>query len=171
MNNELRRDSLSEKDEWDKKFENILDDYINHSYSLFISLPELHSLLLAKNARATEDYKRQKAESDNGKDIDIIQFSRIVRDLKSSYFSLEILPESFFVSSICQFESFLNQLIKFVYLKIPGILDNSESILNLSDIRKLDTIKEAEDLILEKEIEKIAYKNLEKTYKSFDSFF
>ena len=66
-----------------------------------------------------------------------------------------IIPRSFIVAMISQFDAFLGGLIRVVIYNKPDILNSSEKNLTFSNLLKFNTMDDAREYILEKEIEAV----------------
>ncbi|RYY00969.1 MAG: hypothetical protein EOO53_20390 [Gammaproteobacteria bacterium] len=69
--------------------------------------------------------------------------------------SLEILPKSLFVTLISEFDSFLGKLIREIFNVKPEILNASEKNLTFARLLELNSIEEAKEFIIEKEVEAV----------------
>jgi hypothetical protein len=56
-----------------------------------------------------------------------------------------------------QYDVFISSLIGFYLNKYPGILDNSDKYFTLSELKKLGSIEEAQQRILEREIDEVMF--------------
>ena len=77
------------------------------------------------------------------------------RNEKIANHSIEILPNSLFVSLISQFDAFLGKLIKQIFLTKPEILNSSEKNISFAKLSELKSFEEAKEYMIEKEIESV----------------
>jgi len=66
-----------------------------------------------------------------------------------------LLPNSFLVSLICQYDAFIGGLIRVIYTTIPEKLNSSEKKILFSQLMDFNDLQEARNFILEKEIETV----------------
>jgi hypothetical protein len=69
--------------------------------------------------------------------------------------SKNLLPRSFLVSLVSQYDAYLGSLIRVMFLKKPEILNSSEKNLTFSQLVGFSTIEDARKHIVEKEIEAV----------------
>lgn len=110
-----------------------------------------------------EDYTNQNfhvEESENKRTITIpyfqlAQWKKFER--KYEHFSLasKLLPRSLVVSLVSQYDAYLGRILRAIFIRRPELLNNSERKLTFEDLASLETIENARDLILEKEVESI----------------
>ena len=69
--------------------------------------------------------------------------------------SRKLLPRSFLVSLISQYDAYLGSLIRVIFYKKPEILNSSEKNLTFSQLVGFSTVDDARRFIVEKEIEAV----------------
>ena len=88
-------------------------------------------------------------------DEDSHKYEILERNQKIANHSIAILPNSLFVSLISQFDAFLGNLIKQIFIAKPEILNSSEKNISFSKLSELKKFEEAKEYMIEKE-EKIS---------------
>ncbi len=86
-------------------------------------------------------------------DEDSHKYEILERNQKIANHSIAILPNSLFVSLISQFDAFLGNLIKQIFIAKPEILNSSEKNISFSKLSELKSFEEAKEYMIEKEIE------------------
>ena len=66
-----------------------------------------------------------------------------------------IIPRSFVIALVSQFDAFLGRLLRAVYANRPEILNASERNLTFANLIEFNSIDEAREYVLEKEIEAV----------------
>lgn len=69
--------------------------------------------------------------------------------------SLTITPKSFFVSLISAYDAYLGSLIKTLFYIKPELLNASNRSLTFSELVKLNTLENAQEYLVEKEVEAV----------------
>jgi hypothetical protein len=72
--------------------------------------------------------------------------------------ALSILPRSFVVSLVTQFDAYLARLIRSLYYAKPELLDTTENVLSFTKLLELKSLDAAREYLLEREIEGILRK-------------
>ena len=99
--------------------------------------------------------KDEKGTSYQIKMDDLTKFSKLKKRVDSVNLSQRIIPESFFVSLISHFDSFIADLIRALFLIKPDVLNSSEKKLTFSELLKFKDLESAREYIIEKEIESV----------------
>lgn len=86
-------------------------------------------------------------------------FDQLSKNSEISILASKIIPESLFVSLISQFDSFLNQLLRVLFEIRPEYINNSERNLTFSELIELNSIENAREFIIEKEVESVLRKS------------
>lgn len=84
---------------------------------------------------------------------DAHKYEILERNEKIANHSIEILPNSLFISLISQFDAFLGKLIKQIFLTKPELLNSSEKNISFAKLSELKSFEEAKEFMIEKEIE------------------
>jgi hypothetical protein len=81
------------------------------------------------------------------------QLNRLLRQNERSNLSFNIVPRSFVVSLISQYDAFLGRLLRAIFLIKPETLNASDKNITLSQLLEFDSLSSAKEFVLEKEIE------------------
>lgn len=82
-------------------------------------------------------------------------FEKLVSKKHKALMARRIVPRTFIVSLVSQYDAFLGRLLKIFFLKKPELLNVSERTLTLSQLLTFDSIDMAKEYVLEKEIESV----------------
>lgn len=161
------------------QFHENLTDFLNHIESLNETLPLSLALIDVKDkARSIElenfikekGIKKKKAKIVDTTDSeeleeeefvtlesveDLIVFDEIQKNKKISALAFKVIPESLFVSLISQYDAFLGKLIKIIFELYPEKLNSSEKNITFNQLSGFDSLEEAKEFIIEKEVESI----------------
>lgn len=157
----------------DNKIHNILTSYINKLDSLIYSLPVVMESIdedIKKGRRKFDKFiedKAEKLEKKNDEDnqtyaIPIAyskEFERQKQKLEHMSTAFDLLPKNFLVSFVSQYDSFLGDLNKELLISKPELFNNSDRELKFRDLIEFNTIDDARDFLLEKEIETLLRKS------------
>lgn len=91
-------------------------------------------------------------------------FDQLSKNSEISILASKIIPESLFVSLISQFDSFLNQLLRILFEIRPEYINNSERNLTFSELIELNSIENAREFMIEKEVESVLRKSHSKHF-------
>lgn len=94
------------------------------------------------------------------------QLSKISRISESA---LTLVPESLFVSLISQYDAFLNQLLRILFELRPEYINNSERELTFSQLMKFNSLEEAKEYVIEKEVESVLRKSHTEHFEYLES--
>lgn len=83
------------------------------------------------------------------------EFYKLFRSFERGNRAFELVPRSFLVALVSQFDSYLGALLRQLFLLQPKRLQASQRTLNLSELMEFGSIEAARDHILEKEIETV----------------
>jgi hypothetical protein len=162
---------LSESDKT-HPIEKAIKIYIEHVDSLFKTL--FLTMLTIDRTRnkaieLIEDFEKRNCEisekDENGFFTVIVQenyqrrWVKLQQELGQISLSRKLIPASFLVSLISQYDAFLGQLIKSLFDVKPELLNSSERNLSYSQLVEFDSIGSARSYILEKEIETVLRKS------------
>jgi hypothetical protein len=81
------------------------------------------------------------------------QFRKLEKRNAKATLAIRIIPQSFLVSLISQYDSFIGTLIKSFYYLKPELLNASGKQLTFSELRRLGSIEAASEHIVEKEVD------------------
>jgi hypothetical protein len=83
------------------------------------------------------------------------KFRKLRKALSSSQHAFRLIPRSFVVSLVSQYDSYIGNLIRLVLLAKPEILNASERTLSFSDLVRFGSLDAARDFLIEKEVESV----------------
>jgi hypothetical protein len=146
-------------------FEKEINTFISHIDSLNTSSNIIMFFISAFGNSAIKDFDdfctRNGIMSEDKKIIDNIQldrntykiFKKMFRDRNDYSIALKILPQSFVVSLVSQYDAFLGRLIRTMFYMKPEILNSSEKEIKLAELLTYSSIEDAKEAIIEKEVE------------------
>ncbi|WP_117879835.1 hypothetical protein [Aureibaculum luteum] len=155
------------KKEVTKDFENEIDLFIDHIDSLYQTNPMVNMIL--KVTQLTSEKKRQEyvdekgiiAKDDAGNETTKIDFRHINKYLdldkkaQNSFLAERLIQRNFIVSLVSQFDAYVGSLIRKIFIIKPELLNGSERNLSFSKLSEYQSINEAKEYIIEKEIESV----------------
>jgi hypothetical protein len=148
-----------------------LHRFLRHLDSIKDTLPMTMLLLKPYQKKATEkfqDFLKNNVEEiedeDGEKSISIKYeeskiFETLSKNFEISELASKIIPESLFVSLISQYDAFLSKLLRELFKIRPEYINQSERELTFSELVKFESIEDAKEYIIEKEIESILRKS------------
>jgi hypothetical protein len=87
------------------------------------------------------------------------EFRELDKQLRNHGLAFSIVPRSFVVSLVSQYDAFLGRLIRAIFLIKPELLNASDKNLTLAQLLEFGSIEEAREHILEKEVETVLRKS------------
>lgn len=148
-----------------------LETFLRHIDAIRDTLPMTMLLIQPYNKKANDDFVKflkenvEEIEDDNGKKRILVkadeskQFETLERNASTSSLASKIIPESLFVSLISQYDAFLTRLLKAIYEIKPDVLNGSERNLTFSQLVEMETIENAREFIIDKEIDTVLRKS------------
>lgn len=150
-----------------------LETFLRHIDSIRDTLPMTLLLIQPYHKKANDDFLTflkdkdnvKEIEDDNGKKRLLVKadesrrFETLERNASTSSLARKIIPESLFVSLISQYDAFLTRLLRAIYMLQPEVLNGSERNLTFSQLVEMDTIANAREYIIEKEIDTVLRKS------------
>lgn len=156
--NQQNEDFLSEFDKISKIFIEKIDG-IKETYPLVRIFSESNHIKAIRNVSNFIDVKGLEEKDENNEiyyrfsEEDSHTFEILDKSEKIASHAIEILPNSLFVSLISQFDAFLGNLIKQIFLSKSEILNSSEKSISFAKLSELKSFEEAKEFMIEKEIE------------------
>lgn len=83
------------------------------------------------------------------------EFSQLTKKLSKAKATTNVIPKSFLVAMISQFDAFLSNLIRAMYYAEPRKLNSSKKPLTFAELVEFGSIEKAQEYILEKEVETV----------------
>lgn len=160
------------------QFDNAINKFLNHIESLWTSMPiVLKTIERTKNSALAEHMEFLKnncklIESENHFLIPIEHLrknSQLGKSVDNSSTAIKIIKRNFLVSIISQFDTYVSDLIKAIFAVRPEIIQSSEKQLTFAELNKFNTIQEAQDYIIEKEIETVLRESYTEQFKWFEN--
>jgi hypothetical protein len=165
-------------EEKSKHFDIAINKFLNHIESLWTSLPvvlktiertqrnanEERSEFLIKNCPLSEDKKHYIIPIEHNR-----RSNELRKAVDNSTTAIIIIKRNFLVSLISQFDTYVGDLIKAIFEVRPEIIQSSEKQLTFSELNKFDSIKDAQEYIIEKEIETVLRENYTEQFKWFEN--
>jgi hypothetical protein len=93
------------------------------------------------------------------------------KSIKRSRDALVLIPKSLVISMVASYDAFLGRLVRALYESKPVLLNGGDRQISFSQIKKFESIKDAEDFILEKEIDTLLRKSHSDQFKSLEKDF
>ena len=163
-------------------FDEEINRFIDHINSLESTLPLIMLILYATTKSSEEklndfikENKIEKINEDRGKSEykltfdQLTQFRRLNDQFTNSVISHNILPRSFIVSLVSQYDAYIGRLIKTMFYVKPGYLNASEKNLTYSQIVEFASFDDVKEYVIEKEVESVLRKSHEDQFKWFEN--
>lgn len=158
-------------------FDIALNKFLSHIESLWTSLPiVLRTIEKTQQASISEhgEFLKNNCEFVQEGNYYIItsehnrKNSQLRKAVNNSTSAIKIIKRNFLVSLISQFDTYTSDLIKAIFEIRPEIINNSEKQLAFSELSKFESIKDAQNYIIEKEIETVLRENYTDQFKWFE---
>ncbi len=167
----------------EKKISDVVFDFIenmdalNESTPLVLStvatvaskLTKAHSDYLEKHGEITEQDDEKKVYS-----VPVERQGRVrrLREQSSSLrTSIQLIPRNFLVSYVSEFDCFLGSLLRVLYTNKPELLNDSSRQITYVDLLSFESLDDAKEQVLEKEIESILRKSHSEHFSILESKF
>ncbi len=152
------------------KIRNIINEYtttLNSIYDTFFINYDILSDKKKKAKSSVKDFlKKYKIQNDNDLHRNIKQHpenAKIVKSLlredQRSEMAYRVMPQSFFVSIISQFDVLVGQLIRFIFGINPNKLFESDATITLRDLFKINDIEKVKERLVNDKIDTILRKS------------
>jgi hypothetical protein len=102
--------------------------------------------------QSDEDSKTKQIEIPGEK---IKQFIKLNEKVDTTNLAYNLLPINFVVSFVSQYDAYLGGLIRVMFLNKPEMLNSSEKNIMFSELLKFNSIEEAQEFVVEKEVESV----------------
>lgn len=154
----------SKTEEKPNPFDEAIDSFLNNIESLRSTFPliigvlqiqkkksiDAHSKFLQKDCEYIEAEEHYLIKPENSR-----KNFKLRKAATNSKLAEKILARNFIVSLVSQFDTYIGDLMRCVFEIKPHIIDASERKLTYSDLKAFDTIDNAQEYIVEKEIESV----------------
>src|SRR5690625_571739 len=148
----------------------INQSFIEHIDSLSETLPLAMAINQHVNksaAKSYEEFKDSHVKYDdiNGEEVMLVDYEhvhkyrRLSRRLKNTNIAQKVVPRSFLVSLVSQYDAFIGSLVKELLNAKPEILSDSDRQLTFSQLKRFQNFEDAQNFIIEKEIDSLLRKS------------
>jgi len=163
-------------------FNATISKYVSNMESLFHSFAISIEGLQAKHDKLMKRLEKKASDAtDRGsgsgeRELSITLSYREYKKIKKSVYNLsramEIIPRTFIVSVVSEYDSFVGKIAKTMFYVKPDVLNGSDRKFSFSELSEFNTMDDARAFLIEKEIETLLRKNhkeqLEVLGKKFD---
>ncbi len=87
------------------------------------------------------------------------KFQKLREEIEKSVYSIKLVLRSFIISLISQYDAFLGRLIRALFLIQPESLNISERNITFAQLQTFESVEDAREYIIEKEIEAVLRKS------------
>lgn len=95
----------------------------------------------------------------------------LFKSVRRSQMSARLVPRSFVVALVSEFDAFLGRLLRALFVKKPELLAPSDRMIALSELLGFESIEAARDSLLDKEIESIIRKSHDEQFNWMENRF
>ena len=167
----------------DKNINDIVFDFIENMEALNESSPYVMSVVATMASKLTEahaeyldKYGVMTSQDEDKKVFNIpVERQGRVRKLRQQSSSLRksvtLIPRNFLVSFVSEFDCFLGSLLRVIYTKRPELLNDSSKQITYSDLLAYESLEDAKEQVLEKEIESILRKSHSEHFTTLENKF
>lgn len=158
-------------------FDIAIDNFLSHIESLWKALPNVLRTIENYQAGAVNKYNSflttecEYSEADSNYIIKAeksIKFKALKKDANNSILASVIIKRNFVVSLISQFDMYIGSLIRCIFITRPELIDNSEKQLTYNQLKTFDSIEDAKEYIIEKEIETVLRESHTEQFRWFE---
>lgn len=161
-------------------FEEEINKFINHLDAQYSIMPLIMQLLAVKLIQESKhvskfinDYGVKDEEKKEDEESDTIgipsekinEFIKLNKTVQTTSLAHDLLPINFIVSFVSQYDAYLGGLIKTMFYSKNELLNTTEKNILLSEILKFKSIEEAQEYIIEKEVESVLRESHIKQFK------
>jgi len=94
---------------------------------------------------------------------------KIAEKITRSDIAYTVVPRSFIVSLISQFDAYIGRLIRTIFYLKPEILNTSEKNISFSNLLEFESIEDAREFLIEKEVEAVLRQSHAEQFKWFEN--
>lgn len=155
----------------ERKISDVVFDFIENMDALNKSEPLVLSVVITLATKLTTAHGNylkkygEVIEQDDEKKVYSVpierqgRVKRLREQSDSLRTSVRLIQRNFLVSFVSEFDCFLGALLKVIYAKKPELLNDSSRQITYADLLAFETLEDAKDQVLEKEIESILRKS------------
>lgn len=175
LEKEKKEESLS-------NFGDNIDSFIKHIEAQTDIVPlvmELLSIKMVQESKQVDEYikkngiteKVEDEEDEKGKSKLLIPsdkingFIELNEKVETTVLAYNLMPVNFVVAFVSQFDAYIGSLIRTMFLIKPELLNSSEKNMLFSDLINFQSIEEAREFIIEKEVESVLRESHLKQFK------
>ncbi|WP_180102580.1 hypothetical protein [Acinetobacter sp. YH12126] len=159
----------------------ILEDYLHKIVALNEIIPfqmksAFESLINANDSlnKIIEEYGTPTTHEDGNTGFEISfkharSIGRMSKKRKQAQLALEILPQSFLVTFVSEYDSFLGQLNTFILKNKPELLKAEQKTISFEELSTLNSIEEAREKIINQEVENLLRESHSKQFDWMES--
>ncbi len=148
----------------------VIDDFVGQIDSLrtslalaMLTISEVHrTVFKSYDEFITKNCTKEKREEKEFVVVSIEhqhRYNVLNKRVQQTSIAHRVVPRSFLVSLVSQFDAFLGSLVSALLRMKPELLKSSERSLTFSQLREFKSIEEATEYVLEKEIETLLRKS------------
>lgn len=157
----------NDKKQENQNFEKEIELFIDHIDSLYQTSPMVDMILKVTqmtSAKKRQEYVDEKGivgTDEEGNETTKIDFKHINKYLdldkkaENSFLAERLIQRNFIVSLVSQYDAYIGSLIRRVFIIKPELLNSSERNMTFSKLSQYNSIEEAKEYIIEKEIESV----------------
>jgi hypothetical protein len=160
-------------------FSSEIDKFIKHIEAQTDIVPLVMSLLsikLVQESKHVDKYIKENGlliESEDNSETKnlsipaekINEFIKLNEKVDTTNLAYNLLPINFVVSFVSQYDAYLGGLIRVMFLNKPEMLNSSEKNIMFSELLKFSSIEEAQEFVVEKEVESVLRESHIKQFK------
>jgi len=148
-----------------------LNLFVHHVESLASSFPFVNAILVAVQSSANEELNKYlaahgKVTGRSGETINytigaehVSKVNRLRNKLEQARHASVIVPRSFVVALVSQFDSFLGRLMRALFFLKPEVLNAADRTLSFAQLNSFRNVGDAREFIIEKEVESVLRKS------------
>jgi hypothetical protein len=170
-----KQGDLIEKSNFSKE----IDRYIKHIESQADVVPLVMKLIefkLVQESKLVDQFIKENRiieseEDENTEGKLVIPFEKIKSFIElteiasATALADKLLPINFVVSFVSQYDAFLGGLIRSMFIAKPELLNSSEKSIQFSELMEFNSIEEARESLIEKEVESVIRESHLKQFK------
>ena len=165
MKEEEGQKSKEEEEKLD--FSNEVEIFIDHMESLYQTSPTVNLILRFfefASSKKVDEFVKDKGfieKDEEGNEVTKIDYNHLnkwmdlTKKQQNSKLAYSIIQRNFIVSFVSQFDAYIGSLIRKMFLIKPELLNSSEKNLSFSKLSEFNSVSEAQEYIIEKEIESV----------------
>ncbi len=160
------------------QFDLAINNFLTNIESLWTSMP-----IVLKTIERTKNYAEEKHSEFLKNYCDYIESenhylipydhsrknNELRKAVQNSSTAIRIIKRNFLVSIISQFDTYIADLIRAIFIFRPEIIQNSDRQLSFSELTKFESIEAAQEHIVEKEIESVLRESYTEQFKWFEN--